>query len=233
MDGGPRMTTRLTCVFPRLERNTAYRVLVNSALPYGYPHPLSRSKCRKFAPPLGHQRFRRIVTRQDDASLSHQMGHAWARRTGTARPWMTQGNGKRLHNTLYVYPQSCECRNALHMIGPTSCSTFNSSYYAEFGTRLLRTYIRQNAGAPEASGHRVFSSSYLVYLLLHRTAMAFASLFALVALAAVSRAAPATEAALCPDGTRVSNAACCAFIPVSTALSNGLWSFFLNNMVVF
>ena len=44
--------------------------------------------------------------------------------------------------------------------------------------------------------------------------MAFTSLLALVALAAVSRAAPAAETALCADGTRVSHEACCAFIPV-------------------
>lgn len=44
--------------------------------------------------------------------------------------------------------------------------------------------------------------------------MAFASLLAFVALAAVTRAAPAAESAVCPDGTRVTNEACCAFIPV-------------------
>lgn len=43
--------------------------------------------------------------------------------------------------------------------------------------------------------------------------MAFTSLLALVALAAIATAAPT---AVCPDGTRVSNQACCAFIPVCT-----------------
>lgn len=44
--------------------------------------------------------------------------------------------------------------------------------------------------------------------------MAFTSLLSLVALAAIARAAPAAETAVCSDGTRVSNSACCAFIPV-------------------
>jgi manganese peroxidase len=44
--------------------------------------------------------------------------------------------------------------------------------------------------------------------------MAFASLLAFVTLAALTRAAPTAESAVCPDGTRVGNAACCAFIPV-------------------
>jgi manganese peroxidase len=49
--------------------------------------------------------------------------------------------------------------------------------------------------------------------------MAFASLLALVALAATTvRAAPAAEAAVCPDGTRVTNSACCAFIPLAQDL---------------
>ena len=49
--------------------------------------------------------------------------------------------------------------------------------------------------------------------------MAFTSLLSLVALAAIARAAPAAETAVCPDGTRVSNSACCAFIPVRTLFS--------------
>ncbi|OCH92288.1 manganese peroxidase precursor [Obba rivulosa] len=53
--------------------------------------------------------------------------------------------------------------------------------------------------------------------------MAFAVLFALVTLAAVSRAAPT---AVCSDGTRVSNAACCAFIPLAEDLQNTI---FLND----
>ncbi|OCH90032.1 hypothetical protein OBBRIDRAFT_835392 [Obba rivulosa] len=47
--------------------------------------------------------------------------------------------------------------------------------------------------------------------------MAFASLFALVALVAVSRAAPT---AVCSDGTRVSNSACCAFVPIVAQLND-------------
>lgn len=48
--------------------------------------------------------------------------------------------------------------------------------------------------------------------------MVFSLFTALVALTAVTRAAPATEAARCADGNRVSNAACCAFIPVSNSV---------------
>ncbi|OCH85297.1 manganese-dependent peroxidase precursor [Obba rivulosa] len=47
--------------------------------------------------------------------------------------------------------------------------------------------------------------------------MAFASLFAFVVLAAVARAAPT---ATCSDGTVVSNAACCDFIPLAEDLQN-------------
>ena len=73
-----------------------------------------------------------------------------------------------------------------------------------------------------SSGHRVFSTRSspqdiefsLAFLDITDNAMAFASLFALAALAAVVSAAPATETAVCPDGTRVTNEACCAFIPV-------------------
>jgi manganese peroxidase len=53
--------------------------------------------------------------------------------------------------------------------------------------------------------------------------MAFASLLAFVALAAVSRAAPASEAAVCSDGTRVSNRACCAFIPLAQDLQTTIF----------
>ncbi|EKM55992.1 uncharacterized protein PHACADRAFT_256991 [Phanerochaete carnosa HHB-10118-sp] len=53
--------------------------------------------------------------------------------------------------------------------------------------------------------------------------MAFAtSLFALVALAAVTTAAPATTQAVCSDGTRVSNEACCAFIPLAQDLQENI-----------
>lgn len=49
-------------------------------------------------------------------------------------------------------------------------------------------------------------------LFLHiRFAMVFSSLVAFVALATFASAAPSKT---CPDGTRVSNTACCAFIPV-------------------
>ncbi|KAJ7085122.1 manganese peroxidase [Mycena belliarum] len=47
--------------------------------------------------------------------------------------------------------------------------------------------------------------------------MAFTTLVALVALAASVRAAPAAGA-VCPDGTRVGNAACCKFIPLAQDL---------------
>ncbi|EIN05778.1 substrate-free manganese peroxidase [Punctularia strigosozonata HHB-11173 SS5] len=50
--------------------------------------------------------------------------------------------------------------------------------------------------------------------------MAFASLLAFVALAAVARSAPT---AVCPDGTRVSNAACCAFIPLAKDLQETIF----------
>ena len=46
--------------------------------------------------------------------------------------------------------------------------------------------------------------------------MALTTLLAFVALAAVTRAAPATGTATCADGTTVGNEACCAFIPVSS-----------------
>ncbi|EIN09043.1 manganese peroxidase isozyme 2 precursor [Punctularia strigosozonata HHB-11173 SS5] len=52
--------------------------------------------------------------------------------------------------------------------------------------------------------------------------MAFASLLSLVALAAVARAAPTSEAAVCSDGTRVTNAACCAFIPLAQDLQENV-----------
>nr|BAR45980.1 manganese peroxidase isozyme [Phlebiopsis crassa] len=53
--------------------------------------------------------------------------------------------------------------------------------------------------------------------------MAFATLFALASLAAVVSAAPAAESAVCPDGTRVTNEACCAFIPLATDLQDNLF----------
>ncbi|KAJ3535162.1 hypothetical protein NM688_g7017 [Phlebia brevispora] len=49
--------------------------------------------------------------------------------------------------------------------------------------------------------------------------MAFTSLFALVALVAYTAASPA-PAAVCSDGTRVSNEACCAFIPLAQDLQS-------------
>jgi hypothetical protein len=48
--------------------------------------------------------------------------------------------------------------------------------------------------------------------------MAFTSLLAFVALAAFTSAAPAANSATCSDGTKVSNEACCAFIPVRVLL---------------
>ncbi|EIN12960.1 manganese peroxidase [Punctularia strigosozonata HHB-11173 SS5] len=48
--------------------------------------------------------------------------------------------------------------------------------------------------------------------------MAFTSFFAFVILAAVASAAPANQAGVCPDGTHVSNKACCAFIPLAQDL---------------
>nr|P19136.1 RecName: Full=Manganese peroxidase H4; AltName: Full=MP-I; AltName: Full=Peroxidase manganese-dependent H4; Flags: Precursor [Phanerodontia chrysosporium]AAA33746.1 Mn-dependent peroxidase precursor [Phanerodontia chrysosporium] len=53
--------------------------------------------------------------------------------------------------------------------------------------------------------------------------MAFGSLLAFVALAAITRAAPTAESAVCPDGTRVTNAACCAFIPLAQDLQETLF----------
>nr|AAA33742.1 manganese peroxidase I precursor [Phanerodontia chrysosporium] len=50
--------------------------------------------------------------------------------------------------------------------------------------------------------------------------MAFKSLIAFVALAAAVRAAPT---AVCPDGTRVSHAACCAFIPLAQDLQETIF----------
>ncbi|KAJ7085126.1 manganese peroxidase [Mycena belliarum] len=47
--------------------------------------------------------------------------------------------------------------------------------------------------------------------------MAFSALLALVALAATVRAAP-SHTAVCPDGSRVGNAACCKFIPLAKDL---------------
>ncbi|GJE87952.1 manganese peroxidase [Phanerochaete sordida] len=54
--------------------------------------------------------------------------------------------------------------------------------------------------------------------------MAFAaSFFAFVALAAYTAAAPAASQAVCPDGTRVSNEACCAFIPLAQDLQETIF----------
>ncbi|KIP10342.1 hypothetical protein PHLGIDRAFT_115595 [Phlebiopsis gigantea 11061_1 CR5-6] len=52
--------------------------------------------------------------------------------------------------------------------------------------------------------------------------MAFVSLFALAALATVVSAAP-SKTAVCADGTRVSNDACCAFIPLAQDLQDNLF----------
>lgn len=45
-------------------------------------------------------------------------------------------------------------------------------------------------------------------------AFKFSSLVALVATAATVRAAPASTAATCSDGTQVPNEVCCNFVPV-------------------
>ncbi|EMD32808.1 fungal class II heme-containing peroxidase [Gelatoporia subvermispora B] len=50
--------------------------------------------------------------------------------------------------------------------------------------------------------------------------MSFATLLALVTLAATARAAPT---AVCSDGTRVSNAVCCDFIPLAQDLQNTIF----------
>ncbi|EIN05773.1 manganese peroxidase [Punctularia strigosozonata HHB-11173 SS5] len=50
--------------------------------------------------------------------------------------------------------------------------------------------------------------------------MAFASLLTFVALAAVARSVPTS---VCPDGTRVSNRACCAFIPLAQDLQETIF----------
>ncbi|KAJ6628150.1 manganese peroxidase [Mycena sp. CBHHK59/15] len=52
--------------------------------------------------------------------------------------------------------------------------------------------------------------------------MAFTSLIALLALVASVRAAPAIGA-VCPDGTRVGHAACCAFIPLAKDLQENIF----------
>ncbi|KAJ6615065.1 manganese peroxidase isozyme 2 precursor [Mycena sp. CBHHK59/15] len=53
--------------------------------------------------------------------------------------------------------------------------------------------------------------------------MAFTALLALLSLAASVSAAPAASDAVCPDGTRVGNAACCAFIPLAQDLQENLF----------
>ncbi|EIN13009.1 manganese peroxidase [Punctularia strigosozonata HHB-11173 SS5] len=53
--------------------------------------------------------------------------------------------------------------------------------------------------------------------------MAFASLIASVALFTLSFAAPTSDAAVCSDGTRVNNTACCAFIPLAADLQENLF----------
>ncbi|KAJ7456124.1 manganese peroxidase [Mycena latifolia] len=55
--------------------------------------------------------------------------------------------------------------------------------------------------------------------------MSFATLLAIIALAATVRAAPSASAAgaVCPDGTRVGNAACCVFIPLAQDLQENVF----------
>ncbi|EKM55986.1 uncharacterized protein PHACADRAFT_256980 [Phanerochaete carnosa HHB-10118-sp] len=54
-------------------------------------------------------------------------------------------------------------------------------------------------------------------------AFKFSSLLALVATAATVRAAPASTAATCSDGTQVPNEVCCNFVPLISALQNNLF----------
>jgi manganese peroxidase len=53
--------------------------------------------------------------------------------------------------------------------------------------------------------------------------MVFVSLLASVALAAVTRAVPTAKRATCPDGSTVSNAPCCAFIPLAQDLQQTIF----------
>ncbi|KAJ6571268.1 manganese peroxidase [Mycena capillaripes] len=53
--------------------------------------------------------------------------------------------------------------------------------------------------------------------------MAFTVLLAVVALAVLVHSAPSATSALCPDGTRVGNAACCAFIPLAKDLQENIF----------
>ncbi|KAJ6554811.1 heme peroxidase [Mycena capillaripes] len=53
--------------------------------------------------------------------------------------------------------------------------------------------------------------------------MAFTTLFAVVALVTAAHAAPSVPGAVCADGTRVGNAACCAFIPLAQDLQENVF----------
>ncbi|KAJ7889466.1 manganese peroxidase, partial [Mycena olivaceomarginata] len=53
--------------------------------------------------------------------------------------------------------------------------------------------------------------------------MTFTTLFAVVALVTAAHAAPSAPGAVCADGTRVGNAACCAFIPLAQDLQENVF----------
>ena len=53
--------------------------------------------------------------------------------------------------------------------------------------------------------------------------MAYGHFIALTALTTAALAAPAADSTTCSDGTTVSNAACCAFIPLAQDLQSTLF----------
>lgn len=53
--------------------------------------------------------------------------------------------------------------------------------------------------------------------------MAFTSLLSIVALAAYTVAAPSASSVVCSDGTRVSSAVCCNFVPVKEVLQTQIF----------
>ncbi|EMD35154.1 fungal class II heme-containing peroxidase [Gelatoporia subvermispora B] len=79
---------------------------------------------------------------------------------------------------------------------------------------------KQGVALLKTSGHRVLSLSSPTLFTPDYNPMAFPALLALVALAASVRAAPASSSAVCSDGTIVSNAVCCDFIPLAQDLQS-------------
>ena len=71
---------------------------------------------------------------------------------------------------------------------------------------------------PPDIGHHL--APLLVRLATQDAMTTLAFFLAFVSRVTLSTAAPSTDTAVCPDGTRVSNEACCAFIPVSNLLCN-------------